>query len=205
MTLHPFSTMRLTCILLCLLASITALAAPGAHGPDGEHLDIPLSSQSSATTAPRFESQTETFELVGRMRGGELTILINRFETNEPVLGATVEVESGALTAQARFDEVTGGYAIDDSALIGALAMPGEHPLVITVLAGPDADLLDGTLTVTSPAALDGQPHRHGHSHDALRDPWPWLTLLLTVALGLTWHFRRRPKAAPRATLGGTR
>ena len=40
---------------------------------------------------PSFEARSEAFELVGRLQGGELSILINRFATNEPVLNATVE------------------------------------------------------------------------------------------------------------------
>jgi hypothetical protein len=94
---------------LCVLAWIVSFtlspvwAGPGAHGPNGEHLDTPLASSGpSADSAPRFEAQTELFEVVGRLQGGELSLLIDRFETNEPVLKAMVEVASGAVTAQAR-------------------------------------------------------------------------------------------------------
>lgn len=75
---------------------------------------------------------------MGRLQGGELSILINRFATNEPVLNATVEVETGNLKAPAKFHADMGDYAIDDANMLKALAAPGDHPMVVTVLAGND-------------------------------------------------------------------
>ena len=75
-----------------------------------------------------MEAKSETFELVARLGGGELSILIDRFETNEPVLNAQVEVESGKLKAVAKFHADQGDYAVDDAALLGALGQPGAHP-----------------------------------------------------------------------------
>ncbi len=131
---------------LVLLLSASAFAAPGAHGPNGEHLDGPAQTASVGSAAPRMEAKSETFELVAHLREDELSMLINRFETNEPVLDAKVEVESGAVKAVAKFHSDHGDYAIDDPAFLKALKAPGAHPLVITVLAGADTDLLEGTL-----------------------------------------------------------
>ena len=39
------------------------------------------------------------------------------------------------------------------AAFLQALARPGQHPLVITVSAGADTDLIDGVLEVGAPAA----------------------------------------------------
>jgi hypothetical protein len=140
-------------------------AAPGAHGPDGQHLDTPASA-ATASSQPRLETQTDLFELVARLGGGELSMLIDRYATNEPVLGAEVEVESGGLKAKAKFHADHGDYAIDDPALLKRLSTPGEHALVITVRAGSDSDLLSGTLTVTSAtAAAAAGEHGHGHGH----------------------------------------
>ncbi|MDQ5925398.1 MAG: hypothetical protein RLZ81_2744 [Pseudomonadota bacterium] len=181
---------------LCVLAWIVSFtlspvwAGPGAHGPNGEHLDTPsASSGPSADSAPRFEAQTELFEVVGRLQGGELSLLIDRFETNEPVLKAMVEVASGAVTAQARFHADLGDYAVDDAALLKLLSQPGEHALVITVTAGEDSDLLDAVLKVGS-AVSSESAHGHDHAGDAHDDhgdhAWPrWLRWLIWSALGL--------------------
>lgn len=154
-TLHP-SLLR-AATLAGALFTASALAAPGAHGPNGEHLDGPAQ-QGSASTAPRLEAKSELFELVATLSGGELSMLVDRFHTNEPVLGAKLEVESGAHKAIARFHADHGDYTVDDAAFLQALARPGEHPLVITVTSGAQADLLEGTLRVVAPAADDHGP-----------------------------------------------
>lgn len=151
--------------LALAMVSGGALAAIGAHGPNGEHLDAPVQ-QGSASAVPKLQAKSELFELVATLGGGELSILIDRYDTNEPVLGATVEVESGALKAAAKFQGDHGDYAVDDPALLQALAQPGEHALVFTVAAGPQADLLDGTLHIAAAHAVDAD-----HDHEALLTP----------------------------------
>ena len=162
MTTRPiFSPGRMACaaMLFTLLAG-PAMAAPGAHGPNGEHLDGPAQA-GSANAAPRLEAKSELFELVATLRGGELSILIDKFETNEPVLGGQVEVESGPLKAVARFHADNGDYAVDDPKLLAALGQPGEHALVFTVAAAGQTDLLDGSLKVGAGADAHADDHDH--------------------------------------------
>lgn len=144
-----------------MLATGSVIASPGAHGPGGEHLDAP-GSPAAAQVRPRLEAATELYELVAELAGGELSILIDRFETNEPVSGAQVEVESGGLKAIAKFHADHGDYAVDDPALIKQLQQPGEHALVFVITAGSESDLLNGTLVVKA-AAADSQEGDHGH------------------------------------------
>jgi hypothetical protein len=179
-------------LFVALLAGAPAFAAPGAHGPNGEHLDAPAASGGAVNAAPRFEAQSDMFEMVGRLQGGELSMLINRFATNEPVLNAKVEIESGAAKATATFHADLGDYAVDDPAMLKALSLPGEHPLVITVLAGADADLLDGSLRVT--AAAD--EHGHGVPY------WVWGALGVFVLLAAGFHYRRKSKNAQAPSMG---
>ncbi len=148
--------------LLCLMAmAAPAISGPGAHGPNGEHLDGPAAMTATATSgtdaAPKMEARSEDFELVATLSGGELSILIDRYPTNEPVLDAKVELESGTLKAIAKFHADRGDYAVDDPALLKALGQPGDHPLVITLIAGKESDLLEGTLRVNP--AVDGAGH----------------------------------------------
>lgn len=151
-------------LLITLCAMAPAFASPGAHGPNGEHLDGPAAT-AGGTAAPRVETFTEAFELVGQLSGGELSVLIDRYETNEPVLNAILEVEHKGLKAQAKFHKDMGDYAIDDPKLLAALSKPGSHPLLFTLVAGDESDLLEGTLVVS--AEQTHEPERSG--------AWPWL------------------------------
>jgi hypothetical protein len=188
---------------LTLFAALSS-AAPGAHGPDGEHLDAKRQAAAGGSS-PRLEASSELFELVASMQGGEMSILVDRFQTNEPVLGATLEVESGSLKAVAAFRADKGDYVVTDAALLKALAAPGEHALVFTLLAGKDSDLLDGTLRVggAMPAG-DAHGHAydddHAHDHSLERAAWTGAAVAGLGLLGLfTWLRQRKRGAVPAA------
>lgn len=153
-------------ITLLLTLNTAALAAPGAHGPNGEHLDAPTATH-AASTLPRLEAKSEAFELVAELRAAELAIVVDRYETNEPVLAAKLEVESGGVKAVAAFRPEQGDYAVTDATFLKSLAAPGEHGLVFTLVAGSESDLLDGTLVAQGGrTGTAGAPDDHGHTHD---------------------------------------
>lgn len=58
-----------------------------------------------------------------QLQGGELSILIDHCDSNEPVLGAGLEVESGALKALATFRAESGDCVVTDAAFLKALAI----------------------------------------------------------------------------------
>jgi hypothetical protein len=138
----------------------SAAAGPGAHGPGGEHLDTPGHATGSEIN-PRLETSTELFELVATLRHDELSIMIDRYETNEPVLGESVAVNAGGIAAEAQFHADLGDYAVDDPAFVRALWKPGEHALVFTVISDDETDLLDGTLAVRTASRDGGDDHAH--------------------------------------------
>lgn len=148
-------------IALTATLSFSLQAAPGAHGPGGEHLDAPGAAVSVGNAGPRVESKSETFELVARLEGGVLSILIDRFETNEPVLGASVDIESGGTKAKAAFRVEQGDYVVTDPAMLKLLAGPVTHSLIFTISAGKDSDLLDGKLI---PGSASNPPDAAGNS-----------------------------------------
>jgi len=194
--------LALTALLVC--GNTPALAAPGAHGPNGEHLDGPTTMR-AASSLPRLEAKSEAFELVAELRASELAILIDRYESNEPVLGAKLEVESGPLKAVAAFRAEQGDYVVTDAAMLKALAVPGEHGLVFTLVAGKDSDLLDGTLVGmaarVAAAAKDDHGHAHGgdeHGHDHELERAAWIgagVAALGLIGGIAWWRQRRGEA----------
>ncbi len=192
-------------VVLSLSLLGPALAGPGAHGPNGEHgVEPAVAAVPGGQQWPRIESATERHELVGRLLGGELSLHIDRFADNEPVLGAWVEVESGGIKARAVFHADQGDYAVDDPALLKWLALPQAHKLRITVRSasgGPEQepDVLVGVLTRAQPATPLGD---HDHDHGPA---WRWwLTLgLLALAMGAGLGWRRRAGAARLGALKG--
>ncbi len=189
---------------LCI-STAAVYAGPGAHGPDGQHLDSPPTGAGSVGAFPRIEAKTDLFELVGSLSSGRLSILIDRFSTNEPLLNAKVEVEFGKIKASAKFDNDVGDYAVEDPAFLNGISVPGAHPLVFTVVAGDESDLLDGTLTVTS--ALEGQSHAHGQTYLGLTRTTALAigigTLVLLLVGGL--FFRNRMKRNSSRPYAGSR
>ena len=190
---------------LLMMATTSTLAGPGAHGPNGEHLDGPATVR-AGSALPRVEAKSEAFELVAELRPGELVIVVDRYETNEPVLGAQLEVESGSLKAVAAFRAEQGDYAVTDAAMLQALAAPGEHGLVFTLVAGKDSDLLDGTLVGSAAGsatatAKDGHGHAHGsddhgHGHELERAAWIGAGVAaLGLSGGVAWWRQRRREA----------
>jgi hypothetical protein len=184
---------------LGLAIAYPVLAAPGAHGPNGEHLDE-KSPANVGAVAPRVEARSELFELVAQLRGGEFTILVDRYATNEPVLGAKLEVESASVKAVATYRAEPGDYVVTDLAFVKSLAAPGEHPLVFTLVAGQDADLLDGTLVTggSQPATGGGTARAlddgHGQDQGLQR---AYMTSAAVVGLAaisglVLWRQRRR-------------
>jgi hypothetical protein len=183
---------RRTALAVAAFAGLFVLATsvragPGAHGPDGEHLDQPAAAFAAAL--PRIEANTDQFELVAALRSGELVILVDRYETNEPVLGAALTVESGGLQAPAKFRGDRGDYAVDDPKLLQLLAAPGEHALVFTLVHQGDADLLDGTLRTSDSS-------RNGHHHSNWTEYLVGGAATLVVVVGGLLLWRRRAARA---------
>lgn len=180
--------------LLC--AGLPVWAAPGAHGPGGEHLDGPAPAAAASAT-PRLEAHSELFELVGHLYDSELSLMIDRYESNEPLLEAQVEVESGGLKAVAKFHADHGDYAVDDERLLALLRQPGEHALVFTIVKGQESDLLDGTLVNTGTNGT----HEDDHSHALEITLWTGAVLVLGGLAGV-YGWRRYRQARPGLNLG---
>jgi hypothetical protein len=128
------------------------------------------------------------FEAVGLLKGDELSITLDRYASNEPVLNAKVEVESGSYKAVAAFQAEQADYSLPST----AFKKPGTYAVVLTVTAGDQTDLLTGELVVPDPDARA--------VHDEHARPWlRWAAYaggaLLLAAIALL-VLRKRKQAA---------
>lgn len=144
--------------LRALLALVAALLATTAlAGPGHDHDAAPAS---GSQASPRFDASSDLFELVGIADGDTLVLYLDRFENNEPVTGAAVEVEllaAGGQPVKTSAAAQPDGTYVFKSDLFGK---PGDYALQITVTAGQDLDILAGNLTIPG-AASDADAHEH--------------------------------------------
>lgn len=171
------------------LAAITFIAFNffGTAWADGNHShDAPAAV--SAVTSPRVSSHSDLFELVGVVDNGEMKIYLDRYASNEPVTGATIEVEAGAAKGMAT-PQPDGSYSFRHELLRQA----GSLPVSFVVVAGADTDLLGGDLVI---------PDAHaGDDHADATQPWlRWAAyagaaLVLALIAAAAWR-RRRPGLA---------
>lgn len=141
----------LTGMLLLLTNAPLAVAGPGHDHGDGGH-DHGEDAAPTGSSSPRFAVQTDLFEAVGVLQGGELSVFVDRYADNSPVLDATVELESGEFKATGKLHEDRGDYSFPGA----PFEKPGRYPIVLTVTAGDDVDLLAGNLVVPEPEADHG-------------------------------------------------
>lgn len=126
-------TLKWLWLLLPLLSATPALAAPQEVAPPGP---------------PAVVAQSESFELVGRLEDRGLVIYVDEFTSNQPVLGASLSLESGGQSAEAPFEADTGTYVLAQGPLLALLRQAGSHDLNFTLVSAKDSDLLTGALSV---------------------------------------------------------
>ncbi|MFE1597873.1 HlyD family efflux transporter periplasmic adaptor subunit [Methylobacterium sp. ID0610] len=153
------------------LAVAAPLLAGSAHAHDGHDHGAPPPPV-SRTIAPRGEAASTAFELVAVPGDGALILHLDRFETGEPVRGATLTVETPAGPADAA-PVADGSYRLPAP----WLRAPGRYDLMVTITAGGDADVLPVALDLPDPPAA--RPAAHGPRLTGRADP-----ALLAVAGG---------------------
>ena len=131
---HFGRALRALAVTVALSAAIAPASAHEGHDHEEQQ---PV----SAGALPRGEADSNAFEIVAIVRGENLEIYLDRFATNEPVTGATLEVESpdGPVKAAAGAD---GTYRV----AAPWLAKGGQRDLIFTVTAGDTTDILPLTI-----------------------------------------------------------
>jgi membrane fusion protein, heavy metal efflux system len=155
---------------LAVTASLFAAIAPVSAHEGHDHEEQP---PVSAGALPRGEADSSAFELVAVARGESLEIYLDRFATNEPVTGATIEVESPGGPVKAK-EGVDGTYRVSAP----WLAKDGRADLLFTVTAGDATDILPLTIQM-APATVQGVAQR-----DAAPDSHISMTSVLLVLGG---------------------
>jgi hypothetical protein len=178
--------------ILLIVSSTYAQAAPGAHGPGGEHLDGAVTTHGHQNSGPRIETFTELFELVGRLEKDELSVLVDRYQSNEPVLNGQLEVEFNGVKAKATFHKDNGDYSFDDANLLKLLSKPGAHALLFTLTVGNESDLLEGTLNVIEAAnSTTSAKAASDHAHSRF-EQIAWVAGGLVILASIAVLFVRR-------------
>jgi len=170
---------RVTAFILCVVLTSVVLssmvyASPGAHGPNGEHLDTSNSVLASAN--PKFESFTETFELLGELFESQLVIYLHDFKTNVPIEGASIELESGQLSANTEYSDTLKAYLLTDQKMLELLNADGSHEIVLTIMTQGSGDLLVANLDITK-AHTTNDHNNEDHHHI----PWFEIFIVLVV------------------------
>ena len=131
---------------LQLLGALVALAHEGHdHGAPPPPV--------SSTVAPRMEASSGDFDLVAIAGQADVTIYLDTFRGNEPVPGATIDVDTGGETLKA--EALGEGVYVVKPKWAGS---PGSHDLAFTIDANGLLDILVGTLVIQPTATPPAEP-----------------------------------------------
>lgn len=159
------------------LLGLVAAPAPTLAHEGHDHATPPA----ITAAAPRLESSSTDFELVGVVRGDRLVVFLDRYASNDPVTDATIEVSAPGATVLAE-------PQADGTFLVKApwLSQPRTVDVVFAVTVGGTSDLLVGSLEV--PGASTAPPRGPGLWIVLRREPLLWglgsLLLLVGVVFG---------------------
>jgi biotin carboxyl carrier protein len=186
-TFKPFAVLAMAFLAL----PVAWLTTPAALA-HGDH-DAPA--QTASVAVPRVEAHSDVFELVGIVQAGVMKLYLDRYDSNEPVKGATIEIEASSaatnpptvIKATAKVND-DGTYTWQDP----ALGKPGDWALTFTIVADKDTDLLSGNLKLGD----DSSAHAHTWWEN-LVSPKVWgvgVALLVALAAAAAWWRRRAGK-----------
>jgi membrane fusion protein, heavy metal efflux system len=159
-----------TAVLTALLLPAILTSSWAHEGHDHGPPPAPL----PTTLKPRIAVHSDAFELVAIANGERLTLFLDRYESNQAVPDARIEVLANGQTIKA-----TAQGDATYAAVIPTLAAPGPHPLVFTIMHPLGDDLLEGTILVAQPEALQPAPTQKPLISS------PWLVMSLIGLLGL--------------------
>lgn len=159
-----------------LLAVVFLLFASNPARADEGHDHGEAQAAAAGPALPRFTLSSERFELVGVLKGRQLSLYLDHADSNAPVRNAQLALAFGErqLTPQAQGD---GEFELT----LDAEPKPGEIAVTATVTTATGADQLAGELDIHEAAHADEAP-----AHPARAwAPWIAAGLATLVAAGL--------------------
>lgn len=172
--MKPFNLLAAIPLATLLLAHQPVMAGDGHdHGEAAPTAIGPV--------LPRFAAVSDLFELVGVLNGRQVTLYLDRAADNSPVIEAQVELEIGGK----KFKAVKQGADAFELVLPEA-PQPGVLPIIATVMAGTEADLLAGELDIQQAANAGAAAHTHSWKEYA-----GWAAGGIAVLAGLVTAGRR--------------
>jgi membrane fusion protein, heavy metal efflux system len=178
---------------LCAAVLFAAQGLAPGHAHEGhDHGPRPVPTQANA--APRGEAKSSAFELVAIAQGTELVIYLDKLATNEPVQGASVEVETpdGSASATA----ANGFYRLKAP----WLTKPGHVDLIVTVTVDNNADVMPVSLDIPDRVATPGSGEWTARI-SALFEPTVVLSAGFGLVLGIALMSFGRRRATTAAAL----
>ncbi|WP_291850930.1 HlyD family efflux transporter periplasmic adaptor subunit [Bradyrhizobium sp.] len=155
---------------LAVTALLCGMIAPVSAHEGHDHGDQEPQALASPGALPRGEAVSNEFEIVALGRGETLEIYLDRFATNEPVIDATIEVETPA-------GAVTAAPAPDGTYRIAApwLGKGGRVDLIFTVTARGTTDILPLAIEIPS------SPAQQAAQNNAVGGAGAWRAILLVA------------------------
>jgi hypothetical protein len=124
-----------------LVAGYFAVAS--AH--EGQNHDKGLKPQNNVATAPTLTAVSENYELVAIVQARQMTVYLDQFISNTPVVDADLDFDfSGTVVKATR--NVDGTYSVE---LPKNVDLKSSIPVTVTILAASGTDLLSGDLVIT--------------------------------------------------------
>lgn len=173
-------TTLIRCGSFCL--ALVAAALPAFAHEDHDH-EAPAAGIETAAPRAVATMTSELYEAVAEPHGDHIAVYLDRFETNEPVLGAQVSISIGDGPGVDAEEEEPGVYEVPATGLV-----PGAALTLTLMISGADGDdLLGGTLQLPEASVDD-----HGHWYE---NAWVWLLTIVAVATA-GWLATRRSRTA---------
>ena len=149
-----------------------------ASAHEGQSHDKELKPQNNVTTSPTLIAVSENYELVAIVQARQMTIYLDQFESNTPVVDADLDFDFSATVVKAT-RSADGTYSV---ALPKNIDLKSSISITVTILAETGADLLSGELVI---------PKSENHSS------WSafWVVVIVAasvIALLLIWLAYKR-------------
>lgn len=119
------------------------------HAHEGHQHEKETPSENSLVKAPTLIAVSENYELVALVQAGQITVYLDQFQSNIPVVDANLTLDiSGTIVKPTR---TIGGTYVGE--FPKTLQLTSNLPVTVTILAAAGSDLLSGELVVANSAA----------------------------------------------------